>query len=50
MEHRIAIVDDQGEVRGALRRLFKIAGMKTESYASAEEFLQTHLPAAVVVV
>lgn len=39
MEHRITIVDDEGEVRSALRRLFKVAGMKTESYASAEEFL-----------
>jgi FixJ family two-component response regulator len=39
MEHRITIADDEGEVRSALRRLFKIAGMKTESYASAEAFL-----------
>jgi len=39
MEHRITIVDDEGEVRSALRRLFKVAGMKAESYASAEEFL-----------
>ena len=39
MEHRITIVDDEGEVRSALRRLFKVAGMKTESYASAEDFL-----------
>src|ERR1700759_1001343 len=39
MEYRITIVDDQGEVRSALRRLFKVAGMNTESYASAEEFL-----------
>jgi FixJ family two-component response regulator len=39
MEHRIIIVDDEGEVRSALRRLFKVAGMKTQSYASAEDFL-----------
>src|ERR1700733_4728628 len=39
MQHRITIVDDEGEVRSALRRLFKVVGMKTESYASAEEFL-----------
>jgi len=39
MEHRITIVDDEGEVRSALRRLFKVVGMKTQSYASAEEFL-----------
>ena len=39
MEHRVTIVDDEGEVRSALGRLFKVAGMKTESYASAEEFL-----------
>jgi two-component system, LuxR family, response regulator FixJ len=39
MEHRITIVDDEGEVRSALRRLFKVAGMKTQSYASAEDFL-----------
>jgi len=39
MEHRITTVDDEGEVRGALRRLFKVAGMNTVSYASAEEFL-----------
>ena len=39
MQHRITIVDDEGEVRSALRRLFKVVGMKTESYASAEDFL-----------
>jgi two-component system response regulator FixJ len=39
MEHRITIVDDEGEIRSALRRLFKVAGMKTQSYASAEDFL-----------
>src|ERR1700755_3435633 len=39
MEHRITIVDDEGEVRSALRRLFKVAGMKTQSFASAEDFL-----------
>ena len=39
MEHRITIIDDEGEVRIALRRLFKVAGMKTQSYASAEDFL-----------
>ena len=39
MDYRITIVDDQDEVRSALRRLFRVAGMKTESYASAEEFL-----------
>src|ERR1700760_207122 len=39
MEYWITIVDDEGEVRSALRRLFKVAGMKTDIYASAEEFL-----------
>ena len=39
MEHRITIVDDEVEVCSALRRLFKVAGMKTQSYASAEDFL-----------
>jgi FixJ family two-component response regulator len=39
MERRITIVDDESDVRGALRRLFKLAGMDTQSYASAEEFL-----------
>jgi two-component system, LuxR family, response regulator FixJ len=39
MEHRITIVDDEGDVRSALPRLFEVAGLKTESYASAEEFL-----------
>ena len=39
MEHRITIIDDEGEARIALRRLFKVAGMKTQSYASAEDFL-----------
>ncbi|AXC14553.1 Transcriptional regulatory protein zraR [Acidisarcina polymorpha] len=39
MEHRITIVDDEGEVRSALRRLLKVAGMKTQTYASAEDFL-----------
>ena len=41
MEHWITIVDDEGEVRNALRRLFKVAGMKTDTYASAEEFLDS---------
>ena len=40
MEHRITIVDDEDEVRCALRRLFKVAGMKTQSYPSAEDFLE----------
>ena len=40
MEHRITIVDDEGEVRSALRRLFKVAGMETQGYASAEDFLE----------
>jgi two-component system, LuxR family, response regulator FixJ len=39
MEHQITIVDDEGEVRSALRRLFKVAGMKARVYASAEDFL-----------
>ena len=39
MEHRITIVDDEGQVRSALRRLFKVAGMKAQCYASAEDFL-----------
>jgi FixJ family two-component response regulator len=39
MEHRIAVIDDESDVRSALRRLFKLAGMDTQSYASAEEFL-----------
>jgi two-component system response regulator FixJ len=39
MEHRITIVDDEVEVCSALRRLFKVAGMKTQSYASAEDLL-----------
>lgn len=39
MEHRITIIDDEGELRSALRRLFKVAGIKTQDYASAEDFL-----------
>jgi hypothetical protein len=35
-----SMVNDKGEVRRALRRLFKASGMNTESYVSAaEEFL-----------
>jgi len=39
MEHRIVIVDDESGVRIAPRRLFKVAGIKTKGYASAEDYL-----------
>jgi FixJ family two-component response regulator len=37
----IAIVDDDESVRSAIRGLLKSAGLKTESFASAEEFLKS---------
>jgi FixJ family two-component response regulator len=46
----IAIVDDDMWVRKSFERLMKSAGFKTESFASAEEFLesQNHDPGCVI--
>ena len=37
----IAIVDDDESVRSAIHGLLKSAGLKTQLFASAEEFLQS---------
>lgn len=39
MERRITIVDDEREVRCAVRRLLKAVGLDAEGFSSAEEFL-----------
>ena len=36
----VFIVDDDASMRGALTRLIRSAGLPTESFASAEEFLE----------
>ena len=40
MQRRITIVDDEGGVRIALQRLLNVVGIKTQGYASAEDFLE----------
>ena len=35
----IAIVDDEGAIRKALRRLLRASGLDAEAYATGEEFL-----------
>src|SRR5690349_12794325 len=37
---KVFVVDDDESVRKALRRLFQCFGIKTESYANAEDFLE----------
>ena len=37
----ISIVDDDHSIRRALRRLIRLAGFTTESFASAEDFLSS---------
>ena len=39
----VAIVDDDESVRGALRGLMKEAGLKAETFASAEDFLNSEV-------
>lgn len=38
---RVALVDDDGSVRDALRALLRSAGLRVETFASAEEFLDS---------
>lgn len=44
LEPTIYIVDDDAEMRSALYRLARSAGMRAESFASALEFLATYRP------
>jgi FixJ family two-component response regulator len=37
----VFIIDDDDSVRRALRRLFRAAGLDTETFATAEEFLRS---------
>src|SRR5580700_4761010 len=37
----VAIVDDDESMRGALQGLLKVAGLATQAFASAEEFLKS---------
>ncbi len=47
----ICIIDDDGSVRDALRRLMDSAGMEAEAFASAEEFLASaSLPRATCLI
>ena len=39
--YRVAVVDDDADVRGALARLLRITGHQVRTFASAEEFLGT---------
>lgn len=36
----VAIVDDEEQIRRALKRLLRAAGLQAESYASGQEFLE----------
>lgn len=38
---QVAVVDDDAGVRGALGRLLRVSGYKVQTYASAEEFLES---------
>src|SRR5262249_49671573 len=40
----IFVVDDDASVRCALARLIRSIGMQVETFASAREFLECHLP------
>ena len=42
---RVAVVDDEAEVRKALSRLLRVEGWSVETFASAEEFLARSSPA-----
>lgn len=44
----IFVVDDDEAVRDALARLFHSVNMKTETYASAEQFLESYKPRETV--
>jgi FixJ family two-component response regulator len=41
----VIIVDDDQSIRDGLGRLFRSMGLRVERFASAAEFLQSHLPA-----
>ena len=41
MPRRITIVDDEGGVRIALQRFLNVAGIKSQGYGSAEDFLDS---------
>ena len=38
---QLAVVDDDAGVRGALGRLLRVSGYRVETFASAEEFLES---------
>jgi FixJ family two-component response regulator len=40
----VFIIDDDGSLREALKRLFRSAGLRAEAFASGPEFLQSKLP------
>ena len=41
---QVAVVDDDPGVRGALGRLLRVSGYRVQTYASAEEFLESARP------
>jgi FixJ family two-component response regulator len=38
---QVAVVDDDAGVRGALSRLLRVSGYRVQTFASAEEFLES---------
>ena len=42
---QVAVVDDDAGVRGALGRLLRVSGYRVQTFASAEEFLESGRPA-----
>jgi two-component system, LuxR family, response regulator FixJ len=44
--HTVYIIDDDDSVRRALRRLIRSVGLKVETFATAEEFLQSSIQPA----
>ena len=39
LRHMVGVIDDDPSVRGALRRLFRTAGLEVSLFATAEEYL-----------
>jgi len=40
----VFVVDDDADVRGAMRRVLKTVGLQAETFATANDFLQRNLP------
>jgi FixJ family two-component response regulator len=44
---QVAVVEDDAGVRGALARLLRVSGYRVQTFASAEEFLESGQPTEV---